>query len=281
MIENLDMDGLRAFVAIADTMSFSRAGDVIGRAQPTVSLRLRRLERAVGVSLLIRRQGRVIDLTADGRALLDYARRIIAINDQALRDLGSGSDGGRVRVGLPADFVDLGLGQAIRQVLASFPGVQVEVETDVSQTLYGRCLGGELDVVFYKGTEGGRGQTLRPVPLAWAGAAASRTTGAELAVAAFPEGCAYRRRMIEALDRAGVGYRVILTTPSQHSLRQALVGGVAVSALPVEMVEDDEGLHRLDTLPPLRPVTLAVLRSPGHAAVVARVTECLISRMMG
>lgn len=279
MNENLDMDGLRAFVAIADTMSFSRAGAIIGRSQPTVSLRLQALEKTLGVSLLIRRQGRVLDLTDDGRALLAYARRIIDINDQALRDLGGKCD--RIRVGLPADFADIGLGAALRESQSRFPGVRLELETDVSFNLHGRCLAGDLDIVFYKGSGDDSGQTLRRFALAWAGGVGKTAAepSAELRIAAFPEGCAYRRRMVESLGRAGLAYRVVLTTASDHSLRQALAAGMAVSALPEILVDDDVDLRRIDGLPPLEPVTLAMMVAPSRPAAVARIADNLAGQV--
>lgn len=278
MNENLDMDGLRAFVAIADTMSFSRAGAIIGRSQPTVSLRLQALEKNLGVSLLIRRQGRVLDLTDDGRALLAYARRIIDINDQALRDLGGKCD--RIRVGLPADFADIGLGPALRESQSRFPGVRLELETDVSFNLHGRCLAGDLDIVFYKGSGDDSGLTLRRFTLAWAGGVGrAAESSAELRIAAFPEGCAYRRRMVESLGRAGLAYRVVLTTASDHSLRQALAAGMAVSALPESLIDAAAGLRRIDGLPPLEPVTLAMMVAPSRPAAVARIADNLAGQV--
>mgnify|MGYP001809677255 CR=1 FL=1 len=277
MIENLDMDGLRAFVAIADTMSFSRAGDAIGRSQPTVSLRLRNLERSIGVSLLIRRQGRVIALTADGRTLLGYARQIIDMNDQALRGL-SGSQA-RLRLGLPADFVDFGLGQAIGKCQALFPGLRLDVETDVSGTLHGRCLAGDLDIAFYKGMGDDGGRYLRHVPLCWAKGRGTEDTADEVRLAAFPEGCAYRRRMVEVLDLAGRPHRVVLTTPSEHSLRQAVATGLAVTALPESLIDADDRLVRVDGLPPLGSVMLALMLAPSHSPQIDRVAECLCGHL--
>lgn len=102
LMECMDLDGLRTFVAIVDSMSFSRAGEALGRTQSAVSLRLRKLEESLGVSLLVRRQGRVIELTPAGSRLLAYARNIIGLNDAALRELSERDAPPRIRLGLTA-----------------------------------------------------------------------------------------------------------------------------------------------------------------------------------
>jgi DNA-binding transcriptional LysR family regulator len=79
----LDPDLLRAFVIIADTRSFTRAAERLLRTQPAISLQMKRLEEAVGRSLL-KRNPRLVRLTPAGEVLLDYARRILALNDDLL-----------------------------------------------------------------------------------------------------------------------------------------------------------------------------------------------------
>lgn len=80
---NFDIDCLRAFVLVADSMSFSRAAETVGRSQSTVSQQINKLEVQVGKSLLGRRKGRVLELTSEGTKLLQYARRIMQLNDEA------------------------------------------------------------------------------------------------------------------------------------------------------------------------------------------------------
>ena len=69
VIRNLDMDLLRALVAIADSGSFSAAALRLGRTQSAISLQIKRLEEAVGHPLLERSQGRVVGPTAEGREI--------------------------------------------------------------------------------------------------------------------------------------------------------------------------------------------------------------------
>ncbi|OYZ75170.1 MAG: LysR family transcriptional regulator, partial [Rhizobiales bacterium 24-66-13] len=79
----LDTDQLRTFVAIAETGSFTRAAEVVHKTQSAVSMQMKRLEERVGRPVFAR-DGRASRLTDDGQRLLDYARRIVKLNLEAV-----------------------------------------------------------------------------------------------------------------------------------------------------------------------------------------------------
>ena len=270
------MDGLRAFVAIVDSMSFSRAGEAIGRSQSAISLRLRRLELSLGVSLLVRRQGRIIELTPEGHKLLGYARQIISLNDAALRDLCERQGQTRVRLGLTADFLDMGFSQALAQVKPLVGDVAIEIETDVSERLRARCEAGELDLAFYKQSSADDGGTsLLSLDMAWAAAPSFTTGDGGLPLVCFPEGCVYRRAMLASLRDAGIAHQTVLTTPSMDSLRRAVGSGIGVTALPASLLGRGDGLDAVDGLPQLDSITLAMAITPGGGAAIRRMADSL------
>src|SRR5882757_7752787 len=80
---DLDPDLLRAFVAVADCGSFTRAAAMLHRTQSAVSMQIKRLEQRLGVVLFVRTKAQV-DLSASGEALLGYARRILSLNQEAV-----------------------------------------------------------------------------------------------------------------------------------------------------------------------------------------------------
>lgn len=277
MMDSLDMDGLRAFVAIVDSMSFSRAGESIGRSQSAISLRLRRLENSLGVSLLVRRQGRVIELTPDGHKLLGYARQIIGLNDAALRDMSDRSGSARVRLGLPADFLDIGFPEALARIRPLVGEVHVEIETDVSDRLRTRCEAGELDLAFYKqAAPDGIGTVLAHLPLVWAAAPGyPRPNGHGVDLVCFPEGCVYRAAMLAALRGANIAHQAVFTTPSMDSLRRAVGAGMGVTALPTTVLRRDNMLAAIEYLPRLDAVALAMAVAPNGNPTVRRVADSL------
>jgi epsilon-lactone hydrolase len=81
--DDIELRHLRALVAVADELSFSRAAHQLYLTQPTLSRQIRALEKLVGCELL-RRNTRNVELTPAGEALLDSARQLLAGLDEAL-----------------------------------------------------------------------------------------------------------------------------------------------------------------------------------------------------
>ena len=103
MQPNLDPDCLRAFVAVAETASFTAAGQRLLRSQSAISLQLKRLEAQLGVRLLDRTP-RAVALTVEGELVLDQARRLLALNDELVARAREPQLNGLVRLGVPEDF---------------------------------------------------------------------------------------------------------------------------------------------------------------------------------
>jgi DNA-binding transcriptional LysR family regulator len=82
----LDLRLLRAFVAVAEELHFTRAANRLYVAQQALSRDIGRLESQIGARLFARSTRRVT-LTADGERLLVHARSLLALNDAALKEL--------------------------------------------------------------------------------------------------------------------------------------------------------------------------------------------------
>lgn len=260
MTRSFDMDGLRAFVAVVETNSFSKAAALLGRTQSAVSLQLARLERTLGKSLLLRRQGRVEGLTEDGSTLLPYARRMVDLNLSAWRAVTAPDVAGRVRLGVPADFLDMDFPDLLRRFQAAHDGVELEVMSDVSDSLRGRLQAGDLDVAFFKRFAGsGDGEAVIVQRLCWVGNPAfSPDPSQPLPLVLFPEACAYRRAALEALDKARIGRRIAFASPSAEGVRAAILAGLGVGALPREAVRGELMEISGHRLPQPRDVEVAV-----------------------
>ena len=68
---------LEVFIAVVDADGFSAAADVLGISQPSVSVHINGLEKAVGTRLFVRKGRSALQLTDAGRRLCDYARETI------------------------------------------------------------------------------------------------------------------------------------------------------------------------------------------------------------
>src|SRR3569833_720506 len=147
---NFDIDCLRTFLIAADTKSFSRAAELVGRTQSTVSQQINKLETQVGKSILERRKGRVLELTSEGNKLLQYARRILQLNDEAFGSLSDSALTGSVRLGVPLDFFGRDFTAWLTAFKCLYPMVGLEVEANQSENLLKRTVRGEFDLAFFK-----------------------------------------------------------------------------------------------------------------------------------
>src|SRR5882724_907744 len=191
---NFDTDCLRSFLLVADTMSFSRAAESVSRSQSTVSQQIAKLEIQIGKGLLTRRKGRVIELTSEGGKLLQYARRILQLNDEAYSSMSDDVLTGFVRLGVPLDFFGRDFTTWLAQFKTRHPMVGLEIEANQSENLMKRSMRGEFDLAFFKQETGAKNGTVAlREQLVWvSGPNYSGDNDESVPLILFPEGCAYR-----------------------------------------------------------------------------------------
>ena len=254
---NFDIDCLRSFMVVADTMSVSRAAESIGRSQSTVSQQIAKLEAQIGKSLLSRRKGRVINLTSEGSKLVQYARRILALNDEAYASMSDDVLSGFVRLGVPLDF----FGRDFTSWLARFknrhPMVGLEVEANQSENLIKRSARGEFDLAFFKQPTGARNGTIAlREQLVWvSGPNYSADAADSVPLILFPEGCAYRNCAVAALSDHKQSWHLSFVSPSFECLKSAAVEGMGITVLaralvtpPLRVVRHGLRLPQLPTI---------------------------------
>jgi DNA-binding transcriptional LysR family regulator len=254
---NFDIDCLRSFLVVADSMSFSRAAEAVGRSQSTISQQIAKLEMQVGKPLLTRRKGRVLELTPEGGKLVQYARRILQLNDEAYASVCDDALAGFVRLGVPLDF----FGRDFTTWLARFknrnPMVGLEVEANQSENLMKRSARGEFDLAFFKQETGAQNGTVAlREQLVWvSGPNYASDETASVPLILFPEGCAYRRFAVAALKDHNRPWHLSFVSPSFECLRTAAVEGLGITVLaralvtpPLRIVRHDLHLPQLPTV---------------------------------
>ena len=111
----LDPVLLQTFLAVAQTRSFTRAAERLGLRQSTVSQHIRKLEEEAGRRLFVR-DTHSVTMTADGEAMIEFARGILAANERAERYFAGSELRGRLRFGASEDFVTSLLPDVLRRV---------------------------------------------------------------------------------------------------------------------------------------------------------------------
>lgn len=265
MALDFDIDLLRAFIAVAECGGFTRAAQRLNRTQSTVSQQVQRLEQAAGARLLLR-ETRQVQLTEEGDRMLAYGRRLLSLHDEARAAIAGVSHSGEVRLGVAEDFAPVALPRALAEFNRLHPRLHVNVICDLSRSLMRQFHDGEQDLVVVKQDPDDRsGERLRTDPLVWiAGPGLVLDPAAPLPLCLWPPGCLFRDRIIAALDKAGMPWRIAYTSPSMAGVRAAVAAGIGVSALMAGAV--DGGLNLVDR----RSLRLPAL---GEAALVCHVAQ--------
>jgi DNA-binding transcriptional LysR family regulator len=117
---------LRAFVAVAEELHFTRAAERLFVSQPALSKQIRRFERTMRVELL-ERDRRGVSLTAAGHALLPHARRLVEDWEEARRATLAAASEGALTVGVATSVGRGVLFGATRRFTDEHPAARVEI----------------------------------------------------------------------------------------------------------------------------------------------------------
>ncbi len=273
----LDLDVLRTFVAIAETGSFTTAASAVFRTPSAVSMPIKKLEDILGRSVFAR-DARSVTLTTDGEMLLGYARRLLAINREAVSKFVVPDIVGVVRLGSPDDYGERVLPHVLKRFAQSHPSIAVDVTIDQSVNLRRRMDDRALDLTLltnsYRASAVGA-EVLLTEPIVWAGARGGCAHLREpLPVSLWEEGCIWRAGALEALGREGRNYRVAYMSAHTAGQRAAILADLAVAPLPRsflggELVE----LGPRDGMPEIGNYNLAMVVAPEASAPVNAVAE--------
>jgi DNA-binding transcriptional LysR family regulator len=230
----LDPRLLRAFVAIADAGSFTQAAERLNMTQSTISQQLARLEEAAGHALLDR-VARPVRPTAAGERLLGYARRILALQQEAKTILGDPAGTTSIRIGLPEDIFGTAMAAAFATFAKRHRETRLDVTAGLSRDLTRRYRGGEFDIVIVK--EPAASSDCRatiPEAMAWFESADAPPRWPDpVPLVAFPPGGLYREAMFERIERERLRWYVAFSGSSLHNVLVGVEAGLGLSLLPV------------------------------------------------
>lgn len=264
MAQTLDPELLRTFMAVAQTGSFTRAGERVFRSQSAVSLQINRLESVLG-ERLFRRSARNVTLTPAGERLSGYAARLLALNEETLAAFGDTEVSGVIRLGTPEDFATSHLPSALRRFSDAYPKVQLDVVCDLTLTLIDRFRAGRLDVTLIKREPAAAldGQRVWREPLVWVARSAQEfemETGVPLVV--NPEPCVYRKRAFDTLSKHGYRPRAAYVCGSLAGSLAAVRAGLGITVLPRDMAPADLATDHGRRLPLMDDTEIVLVTAP-------------------
>lgn len=275
------VEHLRSFLAVAQSLSFTRAAAQLDLAQPTVSQHVRKLEAAVGRSLLVR-DTRSVALTADGEAMADFARTIISAHEQAVDYFTGSRLRGRLRFGVTDDVALTQMPTVLRDFRKVYPGIDLAITVAQGRMLQRRVESGHLDVALVKSEPGeGRGRLVRRDRLVWAAAVGTEVTpGRPVPLIVYQAPSLSRSLAVRALDAVGMRHRVTCVVQGVNGVLAAVRAGLGIAIFPRSLAPGDLiEVPASAGLPELGEIDLVLLTNP-HARTepVEALTTAILSR---
>lgn len=252
----LDPVLLQSFLAVAQTRSFTQAAERLGLRQSTVSQHIRKLEEEAGRRLFIR-DTHSVAATADGEAMVEFARNILAANERAQRYFAGSQMRGRLRFGASEDFVASRLPEVLREFVRTHPLVEFELTVGLSGELNEKLARGELDLVCGKRRRGAdHGRLVSRDRLVWvSGDLASFDPSTPVPLILYSPPSVSRDIALAALERSSRSWRIVCTSGSLSGLRTAALAGLGITVvarglIPAGLAEvpDGHGLPDLGTV---------------------------------
>jgi len=278
----LDIEALRSFIAFVDTGSFTRAAKQTFRTQGAISMQMKKLEDEAGQQLF-EKKGRNLQLTEHGRTLTAYARRILAMHDEALTQLTAASPQPPLRIGCPDDYAQSVLPVLIEQLSQMQPGLNYVVRCDCSTELRRWLDAGQIDAaVLTRSGELDEGYLLAHDRGVWVhGGYPELLDAPALPLVLYEADCKFHSTAIDGLEKMQRSHRLLCATSSATTIRALLKKGLGISAMARSSM--GEGLVELPAecgLPALPAADIVLQLSPSpHPMLGASAALALSERL--
>ncbi|HKE58754.1 MAG TPA: LysR family transcriptional regulator [Pyrinomonadaceae bacterium] len=249
----MEIRQLRAFVAIAETGTFTAGALRVHVTQAAISMQIRQLENEVGARVFVRAPRHVI-LTEAGEHLLQRARQILREHDAALDEIAelAGAERGRLRIGSASAMILTDqLPKILKELRKQHPAADIAVASGTSEALVDQILAGELDIAFVS------------LPVDVRGIQTERLSEDQLVAIASPRHKLAKQRTISAYTlageklilgerggntrrlidqffaQAGVTLRVAMELSRQAAIRRMVEEDMGVGIVPLQSVKEE------------------------------------------
>jgi DNA-binding transcriptional LysR family regulator len=250
---------LRAFVAIAESGTFTAGALRVHVTQAAISMQIRQLETEIGAKVFVRAPRHVI-LTEAGEQLLRRARHILREHDAALDEIAelAGAERGRLRIGSASAMVlTEQLPSILKDLRKQHPAADIAVTSGTSEVLVDQILAGEVDVAFVS------------LPVDMRGIKTERLSQDQLVAIASPRHKLAKQRTISAYTlagerlilgerggntrrlidqffaQAGVTLRVAMELSRQQAIKRMVEEDMGVGIVPLQSVKEEVDKGRL------------------------------------
>ena len=255
----MEIRQLRAFVAIAESGTFTAGAIKVHVTQAAISMQIRQLETEIGARVFVRAPRHVI-LTEAGEHLLRRARTMLREHDAAVDEIAelAGAERGRIRIGSASAMVLTDeLPAILKELRKQHPRAEITVTSGTSETLVDQILAGELDIAFVSLPVDARGiQTERLSADQLVAVASPRHKLAkQKTISAYTlagerlilgeRGGNTRRLIDQFFAQAGVTLHVAMELSRQAAIRRMVEEDMGVGIVPLQSVQDEVNKGKL------------------------------------
>jgi len=233
-VTNIPTELLRTLIAVVDLRSFTKAAQSLGVTQPAVSAQIKRLQGLLGTDLLDK-SAPGVSLTSAGDLVVNYARRLLSINDQILDIAGPRPAAKMVRIGATGDFTAAAIALGLTSPRTRRPDLRFEIYNANIDVLLRDLREGETDLAVWVSATGPILDTRHywTEPLVWVRGATTRIDPVRpVPLVSYGGDCLFTRNAMTVLSQAGRESELSFVGSSLLGLGAAVAAGFGVMALP-------------------------------------------------
>ncbi|RBP85130.1 LysR family transcriptional regulator [Marinomonas rhizomae] len=278
----LDLEALRSFVLGVELGNFAEAAERLNRSTSAVSAHLKKLEMQLEQPIL-KRSGRSLVLLPAGEELLSYAKRLLAVNDDAVMALRRPKVSGIVRIGLQEDFGERFLTDMLAQFNRTNPEVVLDVQVSRNRNLMERFQQGKLDLVLcWNNTESvvTNTEVIGQFPMQWIGVPETFIDQQlPLSLILFESPCLLREVALKALDESEIPWRVAMSSHSLSGVWSATEAGLGITVRTPAGCPDSLAVLEKEWLPKLPNLALCLIQVDGLNAAAQNLKETVLDEL--
>ena len=277
-MKQLSIDNLRAFVAVVELGGFAKAGEYLSRSQPAISLQIKRLEQQLDCKLF-KREGQRQVANQKGKELYEMAVELLTYNDHIFEHFSRAPLSGQIRLGIPGEFATTLLPNIIRTFNNIHPDVMLEVTSSLSADLIQQHEQNPFDLLLVLGQSLHHTEHTLSDKLVWVGSQHITSLPKTLSLVLAPEGCVYRRKIVQVLDDKHISWRISFTNYDLSGITAAINEGLGITALARSTVPPDLKELNLPELPDLGQVSIHLNSFNETSQVTQTLKEFMFNRL--
>ena len=231
---NIPTELLRTLIAVVDLRSFTKAAQSLGVTQPAVSAQIKRLQSLLGTDLLDK-SAPGVSLTSAGDLVVNYARRLLSINDQILDLAAPRSVAKTIRIGATGDFAAAGISLGLTSFRVQRPDLRFAIYNASIDALLKDMREGAVDLAVWVSAAGPAMSALHcwTEDLVWVHSPSTKLDPDQpVPLVSYGEECLFTRSAMTVLSQANRACELMYVGSSIAGLAAAVAAGFGVTVLP-------------------------------------------------